>query len=80
MSKEIFRKFSPEGTLERLMKANTDNTNELVVGTVGFTRPKFDDNQNLDIKLTGYACLMERINVIPINKFIEVKNDSKESN
>ena len=76
-SKEIFRKFSSEGTLERIMKANTDNTNEYVVATVGFTRPKIDDEQNLNIKLTGYSCIMERINVIPVNKFIEVKNAGK---
>jgi len=76
-SKEIFRKFSSDGTLERIMKTNTNNTNEYIVGTVGFTRPKLDDNQNLDIKLTGYACLMERVNVIPVNKFIEVKNDKE---
>ena len=76
-SKEIFRKFSSEGTLERIMKANTDNTNEYVVATVGFTRPKIDDEQNLNIKLTGYSCIMERINVIPVNKFIEVKNEGK---
>lgn len=56
------------------MKTNTENTNEYVVATVGFTRPKVDDNQNLDINLTGYACLMERINVIPVNKFIEEKD------
>ena len=59
------------------MKANTDNTNEYVVATVGFTRPKIDDEQNLNIKLTGYSCIMERINVIPVNKFIEVKNEGK---
>ena len=75
-SKEIFRKFSPEGTLERIMKANTDNVNEYLVATVGFTRPKVDNNQNLNINLSGYACLMERMNVIPVNKFIEVKNSN----
>ncbi len=73
-SKEIYRKFSSDGKLERIMKTNTENTNEYVVATVGFTRPKVDDNQNLDINLTGYACLMERINVIPVNKFIEEKD------
>ena len=79
-SKEIFRKFSPEGTLERIMKANTNNTNEYLVGTVGFTRPKVDNNQNLNINLTGYACLMERMNVVPVNKFIEVnKNNDKKT-
>lgn len=76
-SKEIYRKFSSEGILERIMKTNTDNTNEYVVATVGFTRPKVDNNQNLNIDLTGYACLMERINVVPVNKFIEEKNDNK---
>lgn len=74
-SKEIFRKLSSEGTLERIMRTNTDNLNEYIVATVGFTRPKVDNNKNLNIKLTGYACIMERINVIPVNKFIEVKDD-----
>lgn len=74
-SKEIYRKFSPEGIIERIMKVNTDNLNEYVVATLGFTRPKLDNNKNLDIQLTGYACIMERINVIPVNKFIEVKDE-----
>lgn len=76
-SKEIYRKFSSEGTIERIMKTNTEQTNEYIVGTVGFTRPKLDEDQNLDIKLTGYACIMERMNIIPINNFIEVKDDHK---
>lgn len=74
-SKEIYRKFSSEGKLERIMKTNSDAINEFVVATVGFTRPKVDSNQNLNINLTGYACVMERINVVPVNKFIEVKDD-----
>lgn len=76
-SKEIFRKLSEEGTLERLMTTNSDNTNEYVVATIGFTRPKIDKDKNININLSGYACIMNRVNVIPENKFIEVPNESQ---
>jgi len=76
-SKEIYRKLSIDGSLERIMTTNSDNTNEYVVATVGFTRPRIDANRNININLSGYACVMNRVNVIPENKFIEVSNESQ---
>ncbi len=29
--------------------------------------------------ITGYACLIRRVNVVPKNKFIEVKNTTDET-
>jgi len=76
-TKEIFRKFSQDGIIERIMKTNTDSVNEFVSATVGFSRPTLDENQKLNVKLTGYACVIERLHVVPINKYIEL-NENKE--
>ena len=70
--KEIFRKLSAEGTIERLMNANIDNVDEYVSGTVGFTRPSIDINKNLNINLSGYACIMERVRVVKPSNTSEV--------
>lgn len=69
--KDVFRKFSADCSLERLLVANSDNTNEYAISTIMFSSA----NSN---KVTGYACLIRRVNVIPQNKFIEVQKNSNE--
>ncbi len=69
--KDVFRKFAPDFSLERLLIANSDNTNEYAISTIMFSSA----NSN---KVTGYACLIRRVNVVPHNNFIEVKSNSNE--
>lgn len=69
--KDVFRKFSTDYSLERLLIANSDNTNEYAISTIMFSSA----NSN---KVTGYACLIRRVNVVPQNNFIEVKNTPDE--
>lgn len=77
--KDVFRKFAQDYSLERLIMANTENTNEYVVASIGFTRPSMSGSQGgLNMNLSGYACLIRRVNVVPKNKFIEVKSASKQ--
>lgn len=78
--KDIFRKFASDYSLERLMRANTKNTNEYVVASIGYSRPTVSPTTGINVNLSGYACLIRRVNVVPRNKYIEIKNENKEEN
>ena len=71
--KDVFRKFAPDYSLERLLISNIDNTNEYAIATVMFSHAN-SRNDNI----TGYACLIRRVNVVPQNKFIEVQKTADE--
>ena len=76
--KDVFKRFSPDYTIERIMMANSNDTNEYVVASIGYSRPnarQLNPNSNL----SGYACLIRRVNVVPKNKYIEVKRDTAKS-
>ena len=74
--KDVFKKFAQDFSLERLIKANTDNTNEYVVASVGYSRPSASVSmKGVNMNLSGYACLIRRVNVVPVNKYIEIKKD-----
>ncbi|MBR3889788.1 hypothetical protein IKJ53_04675 [bacterium] len=62
----VFRKFSPDYTLERLLISNSDNTNEYAFSTVMFSNSHTRNNA-----ITGYAYLIRRVNVVPKNNFIK---------
>ena len=66
--KDAFRKFAPDYSLERLLIANSENTNEYAISTIMFS-PTNSGNNNI----TGYACLIRRVNVVPKNNYIEVQ-------
>jgi hypothetical protein len=72
--KDVFKKFSADCSLERLFSANTENTNEYVIATIGYSTPQMANN-NLNMNLSGYACLIRRVNVVPKNKFIKLKDE-----
>jgi len=74
-AKEVFRKLPEDFILERLFIANTDNINEYVVASVGLTKADVKPDKKLSIKVSGLAYAMTRINVTPINKFIEADKD-----
>lgn len=76
--KDVFRRFSSDYTIERIMMANSKNTNEYVVASIGYSRPNMRQSYN-NSNLSGYACLIRRVNVVPKNKYIEVKHDSNKS-
>ncbi len=73
--KDVFKKFASDYSLERLFTANTKNTNEYVVASIGYSRPTMSQASGFNMNLSGYACLIRRVNVVPENKYIEVKND-----
>lgn len=77
--KDIFKKFAQDYSLERIMMANNKNTNEYVVASIGYTRPSTSGSSGFNMNLSGYACLIRRVNVVPINKYIEVKGDKNKS-
>ncbi|MEI7475101.1 MAG: hypothetical protein WCK67_10030 [bacterium] len=69
-SKEVFRQLPPETqVLERLLKANTSNINELTTASVGFSESTEDQFALPDVKLTGLTVISKRVNVIPISTF-----------
>ena len=77
--KDVFKKFAQDYSLERILMANTKNTNEYVVASIGFTRPTMSSATGLNMNLSGYACLIRRVNVVPKNNYIEVKSDNKQT-
>jgi hypothetical protein len=64
--------------LERIMKANTDNLNEYTVTSLAISKSKTDKYNNTKIYMAGLACLMKRINVVPKNNFIILKEEKPE--
>lgn len=72
--KDTFRKFAPDYSLERLLISNSNNTNEYAIASIMFS-PSNTRNNNV----TGYACLIRRVNVVPKNTFIEVKKSTNET-
>jgi len=76
--KDVFKKFASDYSLERLFLANTQNTNEYVVASIGYSRPTMTQNSGFNMNLSGYACLIRRVNVVPKNNYIEIKHDDKE--
>ncbi|MCM1264649.1 MAG: hypothetical protein NC200_00495 [Candidatus Gastranaerophilales bacterium] len=75
--KDVFKKFSPDYSLERIIIANTNNTNEYVIASIGYSSPQIGQNNTVNMNLSGFACLIRRVNVVPKNNYIEIKNDTK---
>lgn len=72
--KDVFRKFAPDYTLERLLIANSNNTNEYAIASIMFSQANSRNNN-----ITGYASLIRRVNVVPTNTFIEVQKSTNET-
>lgn len=75
-SEDAFRRIY-DGTLERVFKSNSDNVNEYAVGSVGITHAENYDAERIRVYMSGMAFLMTRINVVPENKFINIKEEKK---
>lgn len=61
--------------LERIIKANTDNINEYTVASLAISKTKASDYGALKVYLAGLACIMKRVNVVPTNNFINLKEE-----
>ena len=61
-------------TLERFIKANSDNLNEYVVASLAISKSQTLDDNSTKIYMSGIACIMKRINVVPKNNFINLED------
>jgi len=65
-TKEKYRRIPPEGILERIVRANKDNTNEYVMATVGITKARFE-HSSIQFIISGAAFVVKKVDVIPIS-------------
>lgn len=61
-------------TLERFIKANTDNINEYAVASLAISKSSTDKFGGTKVYMAGVACLMKRINVVPKNNFAKLED------
>ena len=71
--KNELRALNQSQTLERIIKANTDNLNEYAVASLAISKVKNLGEEHYRIYMAGLACLMKRVNVVPKNNFIEIE-------
>lgn len=76
-AEEVYRKVSQDGILERVFKSNKDNLNEYAVVTYCITKPILNKNKQIETLLTGVGYIINRVNVVPENKFITITEDGK---
>ena len=79
-AEEVYRKVPQDGILERVFKSNKDNLNEYIVVTYCITKPVLTKTKQIETLLTGVGYIINRVNVVPENKFITItENDKKEA-
>lgn len=61
---DVFRNVKKDGVLERIFTANKDRCNEYSVASIGITKASIVDKKTIDIRVTGMAFIMKRINII----------------
>ena len=76
-AEEVYRKVPQDGILERVFKSNKDNLNEYVVATYCITKPVLTKDKQVETLLTGVGYIINRVNVVPENKFITVKDNGE---
>lgn len=59
--------------LERIIKANTDNMNEYAIASLAISKTQDTGVGNYKVIMTGLACIMKRVNVIPKNNFAKIE-------
>lgn len=59
--------------LERLIIANEDNLNEYAVSALAISKVESKNNSTVRFYMSGLACLMKRINVVPKNNHINLE-------
>lgn len=60
--------------LERVIKANTGNTNEYTIASLAISKAKNAGENQFKIYMAGLACVMKRVNVIPKNEYIKLED------
>ena len=71
--KGALRPLSKAHTLERLIKANSDNLNEYAVTALAISKIETKNDTKVRLHMAGLACLMRRVNVVPKNNFINLE-------
>lgn len=71
--KSELRAIPQSQVLERLIKANTNNINEYAVASMAISKVKNAGESNFRVYMSGLACVMRRINVIPKNNFVKTE-------
>jgi hypothetical protein len=80
-AEEVFRQVPLDySILERVMKANTTNNNELNVASIGFTQLVQNTYKTPQIKLVGMTLIMQRVNVISKSTFVKREEKNKIEN
>jgi hypothetical protein len=65
-AEEVFRQVEPGlNILERVIKSNKNGFNELVSASISYCEAQRNSYTNLDIKTTGLAVIIKRVNVVP---------------
>lgn len=72
--KSELRALSASQTLERYIKANSDNLNEYAVASMAISKVQKFAPTNVRVYMAGLACIMKRVNVIPKNNFIKLED------
>ena len=75
--KSALRVLPKTQVLERYLKANTSNANEYTVASLAISRAKNSGRSGMKIYMSGLACVMRRINVIPNNELVRIEEDKK---
>ena len=70
---EIFKRLPEEQILERVFRANKDNTNEYAVASVGITKTEKVNDEMVKVYMNGLAFIITRVNVVPINNFVDIE-------
>lgn len=71
--KGTLRALPESQVLERLIKANSDNLNEYAVTALAISKIESKNDSTLRFYMSGLACLMRRVNVVPKNNFINLE-------
>ncbi len=78
--KSELRALPQSQTLERVLKANTNNLNEYTIASLAISKIKNATENNFQVYMAGLACIMKRVNVIPKNNFIKLEDKNENSN
>ena len=75
---EVFKRLPEEQILERVFHANSDNTNEYAVASVGITRSEKLNDDFVKVYMNGLAFIITRVNVVPKNNFVKIEESNVE--
>ena len=76
-SEDVFRRVSNDNVLERVFVSNKNNVNEYAFASVALTHAEDVDESHVRVYMSGLAFVMTRINVIPENKYVDMKSSDK---